>query len=185
MRDARFSKPARRAWPVDLPDWCPRQDSHLHWRRSRRRVSALDYAGEKIGAPGQGCTGTARILSPLPLLLGYGSGRSADSHVRKNLIARKRIRRWCDEHADSAVRAPMKWCRVKDSNLQPSRSERDASPNWANPALLSRRPRVEGRGPDKARWRSGLRLSALDQRMVLPAGISPATSAFEARRSGA
>ncbi len=73
-------------------DWCPRQDSHLHWRRSRRRVSALDYAGEKIGAPGQGCTGTARILSPLPLLLGYGSGRSADSHVRANPIARKLLR---------------------------------------------------------------------------------------------
>lgn len=33
-------------------------------------LSALDYAGERTSAPGQDCTDTARILSPLPLLLG-------------------------------------------------------------------------------------------------------------------
>ena len=26
------------------PEWCSRQDLHLHWRRSRRRASALGYA---------------------------------------------------------------------------------------------------------------------------------------------
>ena len=26
------------------PNWCSRQDLHLHWRRSRRRASALGYA---------------------------------------------------------------------------------------------------------------------------------------------
>ena len=46
------------------------------------------------------------------------------------------------------------WCRVKELHPQPSRSERDASAGWANAA-----------------------------KVALPAGLSPATSAFEARRS--
>lgn len=29
------------------PNWCSRQDLHPHWRRSRRRVSALDYASKR------------------------------------------------------------------------------------------------------------------------------------------
>ena len=33
------------------PNWCSRQDSHLHWRRSRRRVSALDYASKEMEPP--------------------------------------------------------------------------------------------------------------------------------------
>src|SRR5580765_589138 len=48
----------------------------------------------------------------------------------------------------------MNWCRAKDSHPQPPRSEQGASASWANAA-----------------------------KMALPAGISPATSAFEARRS--
>src|SRR2546427_3080469 len=29
------------------PKWCSRQDSHPHWRRSRRRASALGYASRR------------------------------------------------------------------------------------------------------------------------------------------
>ena len=39
------------------PNWCSRQDLHLHWRRSRRRVSALDYASKLNGASSRCCSG--------------------------------------------------------------------------------------------------------------------------------
>ena len=141
----------------------------------------------RLGAPGQGCTGTERILSPLPLLLGYGSERSAERGARNGERGRTGTVIICR----SAFRVPhsaLDWCRMKDSNLQPSRSERDASPNWANAAGLVASCRLQVAG-----WRvtasAALNLHPttfnLQLRVVLPAGISPAISAFEARRSGA
>ena len=44
-RHALVSTEARLARPVDLPNWCPQQDSHLHWPRFELGASALGYAG--------------------------------------------------------------------------------------------------------------------------------------------
>jgi len=39
-------------------NWCSRQDSHPHWRRSRRRVSAgWTTRAERNGASSRGCSG--------------------------------------------------------------------------------------------------------------------------------
>ena len=35
------------------PNWCSRQDLHLHWRRSRRRASALGYASNGWSLPSE------------------------------------------------------------------------------------------------------------------------------------
>ena len=80
-----------------------------------------------------------------------------------------------------------KWCRVKDSNLQPSRSERNASPNWANAAAKRGTRNAECGNGNPASSRILIPRSELPVprfKLVLPAGLPPATSAFEARRSG-
>ena len=64
--------PARKWWPARVtlpvlrfkrplhhfnacrPNWCSRQDLHLHWRRSRRRASALGYASKMKMEPPAG-----------------------------------------------------------------------------------------------------------------------------------
>jgi hypothetical protein len=55
---------SRRAhWPplvtchMSLPNWCSRRDLHPHWRRSRRRASALGYVSKVNGASSRCCPG--------------------------------------------------------------------------------------------------------------------------------
>ena len=48
--------------------WCPWQDLHLHWSAFEADVSALDYTGMKVNAPGRTRTDTEPGLSRLPLL---------------------------------------------------------------------------------------------------------------------
>jgi hypothetical protein len=58
LRGTLFSKQVRRACPVGIPF-----------------IAELQIRNCKLGsARGQGCTGARRILSALPLLLGYGGG---------------------------------------------------------------------------------------------------------------
>ena len=37
--------------------WCSRRDSHLHWRRSQRRVSSVGLREQRIGASRRCCPG--------------------------------------------------------------------------------------------------------------------------------
>ena len=53
--------------------WCPWQDSHLHWSAFEADVSALDYTGVEMNAPGRIRTDTSPGLSRPSLLLDYGS----------------------------------------------------------------------------------------------------------------
>ena len=135
------------------PKWCSRQDSHLHWRRSRRRASALGYASKMIahvtvadghedGALTRSCTELIRLPSE----------RIADNALRA-------IRIGVPDgtvHVLRALSLPWttwaKWCRVREFHPQPLRSKRSASGSWANAAL----------------------------KLVHPAGLSPANSPFEA-----
>ena len=50
-RSALFSKQARFARPVDIPNGCPWQDLHLHGRRFELRASALGYTGDRMVLP--------------------------------------------------------------------------------------------------------------------------------------
>src|SRR5882762_10009893 len=73
-----------------------------------------------------------------------------------------------------------KWCRVRDFHPQPLRSERSVSCSWTNAALKSD---VRGRERDRAFLVT--RCPAhVTFKMVLPAGLSPATATFEASHSG-
>jgi hypothetical protein len=165
------------------PSWCSRQELHLHWRRSRRRVSAgwttrammwgLPPAqgrrqqraaavgtSENDGALTRSCTELVRLPSEC---------------IAHNALRAPRMGPWRWRCARSPAVSPMRcglfrppltvgangarltfhdWSAWQESHLQPSRLERDASARWANAA-----------------------------KMALPAGLSPATSAFEARRS--
>ena len=96
-RHALFSKQARFACPVDIPNWSTWQDLHLQPSRLERDASAYwatrGSLRTAISAHGRICTDTVRVLSAPSL----------------------RWTTWA------------KWQRVKDLHLQPSRSERDAS----------------------------------------------------------
>jgi hypothetical protein len=75
-----------------------------------------------------------------------------------------------------------KWCRVKDSHPQPSRSERDASA-----VGLTRHGKVTGDLWQVTRAVGStchLSLVTCHTEVVLPAGLSPASPTFEASRSG-
>src|SRR5208282_6659605 len=55
-------KLARQAEARRSEGWCSRQDSHLHWRRSRRRASSSWATRAEVGAPTRNCT----ELAPIP-----------------------------------------------------------------------------------------------------------------------
>jgi hypothetical protein len=67
LRSTLFSKQVRRACPVDIP---------IDFKLQERR---LQIVGSGLrSAHGRSCTDTRRILSALPLLLGYAGGLIAD-----------------------------------------------------------------------------------------------------------
>ena len=60
--------PGKSRMPVccgfDSSNWCSRQDLHLHWRRSRRRASALGYASKVDGAGERSRTVVSALARP-------------------------------------------------------------------------------------------------------------------------
>src|SRR2546429_7460265 len=69
------------------PKWCSRQDSHLHWRRSRRRVSSVGLRellaqAHPDGASRRSCPGTTFLQGKSVTLLQGGGKRLANRSLK-------------------------------------------------------------------------------------------------------
>jgi hypothetical protein len=136
--------------------WLPRRDSHpdLRFQRpahyclcheARRRASRYGAAGNGLPSRSSQSEGwSIRTIirafkgrCPTVRRPGKGLCRAApDSHrVRDGLQPSASTERGLSPlPLPWATGAHRRWCRVKDSHPQPSRSERDASAGWANAA---------------------------------------------------